>query len=278
MIFIGGTGRSGTTVLSQMFQLDPRFAVFIEPRFLIDPGGLLDYVNNNNVTQEQVVRAIATKFRLKMVKNMERFGVLDYAHKVYTEGRILKIARQVQRRTTDPVEFARHLTIELLSFAHPILGTCEIVEKTPHTIIYASQIREIFRTAYFIHIIRDPLDICSSVVKRSWGPRQVSEFSRWYNSLMTQAWEEMQYIPESRYVTVSLERMVDHPGETFTALCRRTGQLSPQPTILDAVAITCDRKKAHIGRCKRDLTPSDAQDIYENCNTEYQRWLGQAIE
>jgi hypothetical protein len=41
-IFIGGRGRSGTSILGHLFMAHPDVCYFAEPRFLIDRGGLND--------------------------------------------------------------------------------------------------------------------------------------------------------------------------------------------------------------------------------------------
>lgn len=49
-IFVGGTGRSGTTIFYRSLGCHPRIHVFPnEMRFLIDPGGLMDLIDNCTV-------------------------------------------------------------------------------------------------------------------------------------------------------------------------------------------------------------------------------------
>ena len=45
ILMIGGTGRSGTTILSKIFEKHSRVAVAPEWRFMIDPDGVIDYIN-----------------------------------------------------------------------------------------------------------------------------------------------------------------------------------------------------------------------------------------
>ncbi|MEP5072315.1 MAG: sulfotransferase, partial [Crocinitomicaceae bacterium] len=51
IVFIGGTGRSGTTVLAKILSSHPNMMAFdFETRFLVDPDGLLSLFHtwNNN--------------------------------------------------------------------------------------------------------------------------------------------------------------------------------------------------------------------------------------
>jgi len=44
-LFLGGTGRCGTTLLSRLISSHPALTTIPESRFLVDPGGIFDFVS-----------------------------------------------------------------------------------------------------------------------------------------------------------------------------------------------------------------------------------------
>jgi len=277
VIFIGGTGRSGTTVLAQMFQTDRRFAVFIEPRFLIDPGGLLDYLMTKSVTQEQFVENVATRFLPKLVFNLDRFEMLPDAGTVFTEKLVAEVAANADRATNSPTEFARHFTVGLLGHIHDLTGTSHLVEKTPHTIVWAGDLAQVFGTAWFLHIIRDPRDICASVIPLKWGPKKIVDFPAWYNDLMERAWEQADRVAQRRYIVVNLDSMVENPASTFERLCAMMRLRKPGIVTLGAIRDLCTVEGSSRGRYEHDLTKDEARRVLDQTWEWYRKWLDRSI-
>ncbi len=277
MIFIGGTGRSGTTILAQMFQADPRFAVFIEPRFLIDPGGLLDYLLTKSVTQGEFVENVATRFLPKLVDNLERFEVFPDAATVFTPEFVLEVAGEAGRVAGNATEFGRRFTVGLLGSIHDHLGTTYLVEKTPHTIVWAGDLAQVFGAAWFLHIIRDPRDICASVTPLKWGPQRFIDFPKWYNDLMARAWQQADRVTQRRYIVVNLDTMVEDPAGTFTHLCNTMRLGEPEPSTLDAIRELCTVEGSSRGRYKHDLTKDEARRVLDQTWEWHRKWLDRSI-
>jgi hypothetical protein len=261
-----------------MFQQDRRFAVFIEPRFLIGPGGLMDYVVNQNVDRAQFVDHVIERFLPRMVKMLERFDVLPNAGSVYTPEVVREVAEVAGAASSHRRdEFGRLFTYELLGRIHAWTGTDEIVCKEPHAILWAGYLSTIFPTAKFIHVIRDPRDVCASVVKRHWGPPNVLAFPDWYNRLMEEAWAAKMTVPEGHYVTVSLDRMVDNPPATFGQLCARLRERKATGDILGKLWDLVTPGDCHRGRFAEDLGLGEAGYVHDYCWRWYKRWLDLSI-
>lgn len=277
MIFLGGTGRSGTTVLAQMFQQDPRFAVFIEPRFLIDQGGILDYAVNQTISREEFVRNMVKRFLPRMNVNLERFGILPQADDVFTEQVVFDVDADASAAAHQRYEYARLFTLSLLGRIHTYLGTQLLVYKTPHVVAWSAYLHLIFPTGKFVHIIRDPRDVCASVVRRNWGPPSVGEFPSWYNRLMRQAWEGKAYLPPDKYTVVSLDRMVNQPAKTFTLLCEKLRVRLPSEITLQKVTRLVNEDDCHRARFAEDLSEKDADFVHARCWRFYKQWLDLSI-
>jgi len=273
MIFIGGTGRCGTTVLAMAFHQDPRFVAFIEPRFIIFPGGLMDYAVNKSITREEFVEEMESRFLPQMIRTMRKFSILPNPGHVYTP----KLIRSVDYTTGNAVvrrhQYARIFTVGLLSEIHKHLGTRRIVHKTPHTIVWAGYLQWIFPDSKFIHIIRDPRDICASVVPLKWGPNKVEDFPAYYNDLMDDAWKARQNVPKERYQVVALETLVGTPSKILRKLYRFLEEKAPTRKTLDTMVEMITPGGAHIGRYTHDLSTQQAQVIREQCWGNYKRWL-----
>lgn len=278
MIIIGGTGRSGTTILAQMFQQDPRFAVFIEPRFLIDAGGAMDYAVNQTISRDHFNNALRKIFIPHMVGNLIRFDVLAEAEEIYSPQTVDKILEGAgEKAGHDRYLYVRHLTLDLLSLVHNHLGTSLIAYKTPHTVLWAAYLAKIFPTAHFVHIIRDPRDVCASVLPRNWGPSDVRGFASWYNSLMQEAYTAQTYISPDHYVTISLDRLVERPESAYLRLLEALRIGSPPPHTLHEISVLVTPENCHRARFRKDLTPDDADYVHNRTWRSYKLWFGKSI-
>jgi len=69
-LIIGGTGRSGTTILSKIFKSHPEFASVPEWRFLIDPDGIIDFYQSVKYSWSPYLYNIKLKRLDKILKNI----------------------------------------------------------------------------------------------------------------------------------------------------------------------------------------------------------------
>lgn len=175
LVFVGGTGRSGTHVLSYLLDRHSRFhAVPIECRFHCNPKGLADLVTGKT-TVEQFLRKLRGYW-------WHRVRVGDRAYvkarwRAFGRGRVrglhtivprerfeAAVARFESSHAADLVAASRTLFYDLLGPVAAEAGKPVLVEMSCFTIASAPGLARIFPEARFVHTVRDGRDSGSSKV------------------------------------------------------------------------------------------------------------------
>lgn len=276
MIFVGGTGRSGTTIVGKVLEQYAKLTVLFEPRFLTDPQGLMDYLTNPNVTADQVGEALQAKFLPKLLNNfLLRTNLASPAH-VYKAKVVAALWLKATRTAAPRSEQVRRFTLSMARLYRRDASFHTLVYKEPHVILWARALLVPFPGAHLVHLIRDPRDVCASVLGVNWGPQTPEDFVPWYLTLSRNAWEHMQGYPQEQYHVLSLEALVDDPEHQIAALYSWLNLHPPHKVIL-AGAKLIEQSQAHIGRYQEDLTPEMAESINAACQESYQQWLDLSI-
>jgi Sulfotransferase family len=185
LVFVGGTGRSGTTITAELLGRHSRFFdVPIECRFHCNPSGLSDVVGGR-ATDEQFVRklrsywwhrvrtgsrvivpaGIAGRARLGAQRVTRRLGLgheeprVRGLHQIIDRDRFeAAVARFEQTQGGDLLEASRRLFFDLLEPARERSGKPALVEMSTFTIAAAPELARIFPEARFVHSVRDGRD------------------------------------------------------------------------------------------------------------------------
>lgn len=256
--FIGGVGRSGTSLLGDLLAFHPNVTYFHETRFITDPGGLCDYVEGK-IGATRFKKNFLTRFRPVMIRGIKaRSGkyhsrsVLEFFFSHLFHG------RQRARAASDFIN-------AIFTWDDNIW-----VEKTPHSIVRVKTLHKIFPNMRYIHMIREPKDIFASLKTKKWGPKTASGFVEWYNDLMSRAWK--QRLHYRKYKVLSLERLASYPlaviPDTLYFLCELPMKGFD---IQRALAFISD---PHIGRWKKELTEDEIKMIDSGCQKWYEKWEG----
>lgn len=197
-IFVGGCGRSGTTVLAA--ELGKRLGLTVPPEAQFLVRGL---AAANGAGSERVSRFSATA-----LSDWRITLWFDEAARLALPDRL----KQVNSPREAMVELAR-------AYSQPKDGASPQgwVDHTPWNVVYARTLLDEFEESPLIHIVRDPRAVIASVLPLDWGPSTARDGARWWMErvgagLLAEAAEP------ARVYRVSYEAMVLDPDAQFAAL------------------------------------------------------------
>lgn len=258
IVFIGGTGRSGTHALAQLLGRHSRLAdVPIEARFHCNKRGMPDLLEGRITLQSYVAKLrgfwwhrVRVDGQPRGLYNLMRQSELDAA-----------VARFETGFAADPLAACRGLFCDLLWPVAGRRGKPGLVEMSSHNVRAAQTLLRLFPEARFIHALRDGRDSAASVAGKTWGPRRVGAAIGWWADRL-RAIEEgfrgsadgAEYsIPADRFLVVLLEDLVGYQREpTYANLLGFLG-LDDEAAMRDFFAAEMTAEKAHLGRWRQQL-------------------------
>jgi hypothetical protein len=208
LVFIGGTGRSGTHVLSQLVSRHNRYALVpVEVRFHTDDEGFPGLLAGE-VTPEQFLRRMRgfwwKGFQTNRFRGMYRF--------VDRERYDRALATFEETHGDDLIGACRRLFHDLLWFrvderprAHAL------VEQSTDTVARADVLAKVFPEAKFIHVVRDGRDASASRVTQTRGlvyPRTRVQGIEWWEQRLRAVERGAESLPADKLLTVGLDELV----------------------------------------------------------------------
>jgi hypothetical protein len=248
-IFIGGTGRSGTTIIARTLSQHPSTLNFVEVRFL------LSLKNNRDLKEKLPPFYEHEKTYEKVTRGLRVAGYRD-AHEVYSREVLENICLNDAATATK-----RFFEIGLQAWKKSVT-----IEKTPHTFLVADVLYKIFPNLRYIHVFRDPRDIFASVKPLGWGPNNAEKFVEWYNNLVSAAYKIKKDVPRENYLLVKLEDLVKHTRKELPRIFKYVNL-----RYKNYYSSLITRDSAHLGRYIEDLTNEEIDIVWDGCKKEYLR-------
>ncbi len=268
LLFIGGTGRSGTHVLSQLLGSHSRYArVPIEARFHVNPQGFPDLLSGQ-VTPEQFLRKLR-RFWWRRIRAGEVAPVLARRlafgrkvrglHKVVAEERFEAAVAEFERTArTDLDRACRNLFLDLLWPLATEAGRPALIEMSCFTIAESPTLVRLFPEAKLIHTVRDGRDAGSSKVskrqKRS-HPRDGSEGLRWWEGRLRKIEAGVRGLPAGKLLTISLDELVAGDRDAVYAQLLDFCEIEDEPRMREYFEREMSASAAHMERWRDGLPP-----------------------
>ena len=266
--FIGGTGRSGTTILPRCMTRHPDILYYHEAEFLVREGGAVDVIRGL-IDPEEFLDAFISRFGPKFAERM--WGHTREGRDLFTDRRLKELVVESFGDNSTFAEGIIRLTDAVFSAGCEAYGKRYWVEKTPQSITSTDILYHLFPDMRYIHMIRDPKDVACSYMQKEFGPNSVDEFIPFYINSMRGAWFAMHQVPQEQYKVISVERFVEYPEVILREVMPFFGFETSDETYA-AMAGEVNPKKSHIGRWREELHPQQIAAIDFNCSDTHNLW------
>ena len=311
-VFTGGTGRSGTTVLGHLLDNHPEIGRTMprEVRFLTERGGLLDLLASNSsdfafqvgaplpssrITRlaQLATRPMPRKLRLRSGGRVEVGEFTQrmrtyWFYRVGSDGKERGLHRGISKEKlnaalerfetafpVDPIAAGNTLATEILGSISS--GRPGWVETTPDNAIRANGLLALFPDAKVIHVVRDGRDVASSVVGRSWGPKDHVNALRWWGRRMHRAYAVLQALPPGAVLTISLEDLAIRDRQASYARLIDFIGVDDAPSLRAFFDDFIIERRLHQGRWRSELagvSPKQFNDLYGQILESLRRQFG----
>ncbi len=262
IVFVGGTGRSGTHIIGKLLGRSADLALVpVECRFHVEPRGFPGLLSGE-VSKRRFMRRMRG-FWWKGFQGTRRRGMYKFIERDRYDAALAAFS---ERFDAEPEEACRRLFYDLLWFRAERKGAKGIVEQSTDVVAAAPTLLRLFPEARFVHVVRDGRDASASRVSqtnRIIYPRNRKQGIVWWEKRMSRIAAGIEAIPPERLLEVSIDELV---------ASKFAGALRPLTDFAGVAAgyrvrryykSRMNAERANQGRWRRDLTVCDAKEIDE---------------
>ena len=210
-VFIGGCGRSGTTLLGAILGSHSDCLTLPEFQFKLN---IIQACNNRNHLHTYANEILKDK----------RFKI--WKIKVDADN----LQKNLAKSAIHTVNFFVKEYAESINFSKsPKLW----IDHTPANMKYAKTLLEVFPQAKFVHIVRDGRAVASSVIPLDWGPNTITKAASWWVEHMAYGLAAESFLGKDKIIRIKYEDLISKPKETVKNLCSYL-DIEYQHSMLDA--------------------------------------------
>lgn len=275
-VFIGGSGRSGTTVTLNMLQRHPQFHASLprEIKFLTSRHGLLDLVYNRPFSVEEDLHGLRFNLVSRVLPLVGRNKMHFFTHNLngrwWSEpGKAGKPRGLVQSISQDVVEQAHRTFIQ--SFKSDPTGASReffytlaqaqfkkpdiqyFGDSTPVNMMHSDQIKKLLPEARFINVIRDGRDVALSITKERWGPNDPYVGLKWWAHRILKSAEALAKVDKNAVYEFRIEDLVVHSRDNSYKNILNFLELDDAPEIHEYFREKMSTERLHIGRWRTEV-------------------------
>ena len=269
-VFIGGTGRSGTTVTLNLLQRHPQFHASLprEIKFMTSRHGLLDMVYSRPLSVEEDFRGLRFNLITRALPLLGRNQMYFFNKNLFVRwwsetGKAGKPRGLVQSISREFVEQVHKSFLE--SFKNDPAGASRIFfytlaqaqvkdkdvkyfgDSTPVNMMHAFQIQKLLPDARFINVIRDGRDVALSITKEAWGPSDPYVGLKWWANRIHKSALALAKINDKSVLEFRIEDLIVHNRAQSYKNILDFLNLEESPEMLDYFEATMSKERLHTG-------------------------------
>ncbi len=290
-VFVGGTGRSGTTVMGDLLGKHPdvRTSTPIEIKFLSNRSGLLDVVFGRDESQNKKKETVSifhyrTYRKRKLRENEKLANILaEFEDQVWNKwwdidappphgrGLISGVSRPNLEKLMSSLRrdlkinriwAARRFMKRFIALQDEAGAEKYWVETTPMNIPTADKLLKLFPNALFITMVRDPRDVIASLLTKNWGPTTPMEGLTWIEKRLTDGHNALKEVPLKQKITIALEDLaINKREETYRKLSNFL-KISDSPAMRKFFEEELTPANATSGRWKQEISSPEFDAAY----------------
>lgn len=196
-VFIGGCGRSGTTLLGAILGSHSDCLTIPEFQFKLNIIQACNYKTHLHTDTNEILKDKRFKiWRINVdAENLQENLAKSAIHTVDF--------------------FVKKYAESINSSKSPKLW----IDHTPTNMKYAKTLLEVFPQAKFIHIVRDGRAVASSVMPLDWGPNTITKAASWWVEHMAYGLAAESFLGQDKIIRIKYEDLISEPEETVKNLC-----------------------------------------------------------
>lgn len=251
-VFIGGCGRSGTTLLGAILGSHSDCLTIPEFQFKLNIIQACNHKTHLHTDTNEILKDKRFKiWRINVdAENLQENLAKSAIHTVDF--------------------FVKKYAESINSSKSPKLW----LDHTPTNMKYAKTLLEVFPQAKFIHIVRDGRAVASSVIPLDWGPNTITKAASWWVEHMAYGLAAESFLGKDKIIRIKYEDLISEPEETVKNLCsyldieyqhsmlKATGFKVPQYTLSQHSLVGQNLDKARLSVWQRKLRKNDIE-IFE---------------
>ena len=262
LLFVGGTGRSGTHVVAKILNNHSHFRkVPNEARFHTDPGGFPDVLRGETGAELFVWRLRHHWYRNFEPARLSFRGI----HRYVPRRRLDAASAAFLRRFEDEPEAAcRQLFFDLLWPLAAEEAKAGLIEQSCDVVAEAPTLTRLFPEAKFIHVVRDGRDAAASragQAGRLTYPRSIRQGLDWWEARIRRIDAGVRAVEPGLVYPVSLDELVGGERRRTYRLMRRFAGLRNEEAMLDYFQSRVKDRNAHLERWRAGVSERKQAEV-----------------